>query len=512
VEEGLGDDLWSLDNDFRFDTEPGHIRAVELRNSENHYSAENYESIIGAGQALRVSGRVLFSEDETPAPPGSFDVVFGDFQHNWRTSTRENGEFTLDLLVPSVRSGRLDLRLSLDDLPGLALDETSFSPRVRLAVDSTRPTIDSVSLNGVPVGSPISIGSAANLEVILITNDENGFNLNEAAVLHYRVKAGEAEITRGSILLPDITPFGQQYFWSGNLDLTDSGATTLLPSYTVDVWISGSDEAGNPYDTVSNSINTPLASWPLALLGPRIDLQDEGTRLQWDNPSPYEGEQATMVVTATNLGGNGQVEFALQQHVDGGFWSTVSAASLDANAGSALTASLSVVASSPVGSSIEYRVLVLVDGVEMDRHTVDSLLVKEETIRDGAALSQQLTTDVFSVSLFIIALASVSFGMYALVLRRRLLAPESEEELADQTDVVAAQMDANKFVLELVPAVPLAPGTPSAPMPAVPPQPVVTPALDRSQPPPLPPTGLPEGWSDEQWASYGWQYIDALRK
>ncbi len=512
VEEGLGDDLWSLDNDFRFDTEPGHIRAIELRNSENHYSAENYESIIGAGQALRVSGRVLFSEDETPAPPGSFDVVFGDFQHNWRTSTRENGEFTLDLLVPSVRSGRLDLRLSLDDLPGLALDETSFSPRVRLAVDSTRPTIDSVSLNGVPVGSPISIGSAANLEVILITNDENGFNLNEAAVLHYRVKAGEAEITRGSILLPDITPFGQQYFWSGNLDLTDSGATTLLPSYTVDVWISGSDEAGNPYDTVSNSINTPLASWPLALLGPRIDLQDEGTRLQWDNPSPYEGEQATMVVTATNLGGNGQVEFALQQHVDGGFWSTVAAASLDANAGSALTASLSVVASSPVGSSIEYRVLVLVDGVEMDRHTVDSLLVKEETIRDGAALSQQLTTDVFSVSLFIIALASVSFGMYALVLRRRLLAPESEEELADQTDVVAAQMDANKSVPELAPAAPPAPGTPPAPMPAVPPQPVVTPALDRSQPPPLPPTGLPEGWSDEQWASYGWQYIDALRK
>jgi hypothetical protein len=148
----------------------------------------------------------------------------------------------------------------------------------------------------------------------------------------------------------------------------------------------------------------------------------------------------------------------------------------------------------------------------MDRHTVDSLLVKEETIRDGAALSQQLTTDVFSVSLFIIALASVSFGMYALVLRRRLFAPESEEELADQTDVVAAQMDANKSVPELVPAVPPAPGTPPAPMPAVPPQPVVTPALDRSQPPPLPPTGLPEGWSDEQWASYGWQYIDALRK
>ena len=124
VEEGLGDDWWSLDNDFRFDTEAGHIRAVELRNSENHYNPENFETIIGAGQALRATGRVLFSEDETPAPPGAFDVVFGDFENNWRTSTREDGEFSLDLLVPSVRSGRLDLRLSMDDLPGLAFDET----------------------------------------------------------------------------------------------------------------------------------------------------------------------------------------------------------------------------------------------------------------------------------------------------------------------------------------------------------------------------------------------------
>jgi len=52
-----------------------------LRNSENHYNPENFETIIGAGQALRVSGRVLFSEDETPAPRwSSFDVAFGDFR------------------------------------------------------------------------------------------------------------------------------------------------------------------------------------------------------------------------------------------------------------------------------------------------------------------------------------------------------------------------------------------------------------------------------------------------
>ena len=90
--------------------------------------------------------------------------------------------------------------------------------------------------------------------------------------------------------------------------------------------------------------------------------------------------------------------------------------------------------------------VVLVDGVEMDRHSVDSLLIKEATVRDGAALSQQLSADVFSVTLFIIALASVSFGLYAMVLRRRMLAPETEEELADQTEVVARRDERRKAV------------------------------------------------------------------
>ena len=95
---------------------------------------------------MRVTGRVLFSEDETPAPAGAFDVAFGDYDNTWTTSPREDGEFSLDLLVPSVRSGYLDLGLTLQDLPGLAEDESPRTPRVRLAVDSESPTISSVAL------------------------------------------------------------------------------------------------------------------------------------------------------------------------------------------------------------------------------------------------------------------------------------------------------------------------------------------------------------------------------
>lgn len=510
VDEGLGDDHWSLDNDFRFDTEQGHIRAIELRNSVNHYTSENFESIIGAGQALRVTGRVLFSQTETPAPAGAFDVVFGDYENNWRTSTREDGEFSLDLLIPAVRSGRLDLRLNMDDLPGLALDESEVQPRLRLAVDNERPTIDSISLSGVVEGQPLPIGQASNLEVILITNDENGFDLTQPAVLHYRVKAGESEISRGSVLLPDITPFGQQFFWSGVLDLTDSGATTLLPTYTVDVWVSGSDEAGNPYDTASNTIEHAFASWPLSLTGPRVDLQHEGTVLSWDTPSPYQGQQSTMNIEFENLGGNGQVAFELQRQTSGGFWATDANVTVDARTGESLSASLSVTPEANIGDAVEYRVIVLVDDVEMDRQVVPSLLVKAETVRDGEALSQQLSEDAFSVTLFVVALGSVSFGMYALVMRRRLLAPPSEEELADQTGDVVEQMNAEKTLPTIAPVAPtMAPnggGPTPPPMDAQPP----APSTNRDQPPPVPPSGLPEGWTEQQWTSYGWQYIDAL--
>ena len=31
-------------------------------------------------------------------------------------------------------------------------------------------------------------------------------------------------------------------------------------------------------------------------------------------------------------------------------------------------------------------------------------------------------------------------------------------------------------------------------------------------PPPLPPTGLPAGWTQEQWNHFGWQYVEALKK
>ncbi len=525
VDASLGENWWSLDNDFRFDTERGHIRAVELRDGTNHYNDEFDESIIGAGQALRVTGRVLFSEDETPAPAGAFDVTFGDYDHIWVTSPRTDGEFSLDLLVPGIRSGYLDLKLGLDDLPGLAEDQTELVPRVRFIVDSTPPSLAAVSLSRIEAGQDLPIGQAHDLLVQLETLDDHGFDTDESAVLHYRVRAGEAEISRGALELPDTTPFGEQFFWSGNLDLTDGGATTLLPTYMVDVWVSGSDAAGNPFDTSSNTVETPFATWPLSLIGPSIDLPSAAAL--WDNPSPAPNQAAVLDVQASNEGGTGEVSFVLQRRQDAGFWAEIAREDLTAAANADVQVQLEVMADGEVGDRLEHRLLLLVDGVEADRMPVAPLLLTEDVARDGDALREDLGEQRFSLFLYVITMISVSAAVWMLVMYRRMKYGDEEVGSEDQTKAVIATMDAAPKALpalaDLPPpsglnvesATPLPPGLvmpTSEPEVVAAPEPAPAP-LTTDDPrglPPKPPTGLPAGWTEEQWAHYGWSFLDAL--
>ena len=539
VVAGMGEDWWSLDNDFRFDTESGHIRAIELRDGTNHYNDEFRETIIGAGQALRVTGRVLFSEDETPAPAGTFDVTFGDYDHQWVTSPRMDGEFSLDLLVPGIRSGYLDLKLGMDDLPGLAEDQTDTEPRVRLIVDSSSPSLAAITLSRIEAGEPIPIGQANNLLVQLETLDNHGFDSTESAVLHYRVRAGEAEISRGSLDLPDTTPFGEQFFWSGNLDLTDGGATTLLPTYFVDVWVSGSDAAGNPFETQGNTMQTPFATWPLALLGPSIDLATADAT--WSNPSPSPGESVEFTVSVTNAGGSGDVTYVLQRQQTAGYWEDIASASMLASAGSEMLVTMSTTASGQVGDRLDHRLLLLVDGVEADRSPVAPLLITEDVARDGDALREDISEQRFSLVLYLITMLSLSAMTWMLVMYRRTMYGE-EETPEDQTEVVVAAMETNAKALPDLgdlppppglampgPAAPSASTTPPPPGLTMPPPPglvVPTPAseapaakpapapasaapADPRGAPPVPEDGLPNGWTEAQWAHYGWSWLDA---
>jgi len=383
----------------------------------------------------------------------------------------------------------------------------------RLAVDSSRPNIAAISLNEVSAGSELSIGACGDLLVMLETVDNHGFDLDKPVVLHYRVRAGEASISRGSVPLPDTTPFGDQFFWTGNLDLTDSGSTTLLPSYMVDVWVSGSDSAGNPFNTFGNSIDEPIASWSLALLGPSIDLDAATSSFSWDDPSPISEQVVGLDFEVRNLGGKGNVAFVLQRAVDGGFWGDTARIDLVASAGAVVTGTLPTTANVKAGENIEFRLLVLVDDVEMDRKTLDPLLVKEETIRDGAALALQAQEGTFSIVLYLIALVSLSLAMWLLVMNRRIRSGELEPGAEDQTEEVLEELNLSKTLPQIDLNIPPPSGL-VIPSPQAAPAPVVAPTPSETvrAPPPIPPTGLPQGWTQEQWSHFGWQFVEAMKK
>jgi hypothetical protein len=282
----------------------------------------------------------------------------------------------------------------------------------------------------------------------------------------------------------------------------------LLPSYVVDVWVSGSDEAGNPFDTMDNSIDAPIASWPLALVGPLMELGHEASVLSWSNPSPVEGEAVTLDLSVLNQGGKGDVAFVLQRAVEGGFWAEVVRVDVVASAGGTSEARLATVADVTQGQSVEYRVVILVDEVEMDRRTVDPLIVKGETVRDGEALAQQAAESTFTIVLYLIALVSLSLAMWMLVMNRRIRTDILEGGVVDETEAVMEEMSAGKSLPTIESAVP--PPAAVAPVPAQPAQPAPAVAAQPA-PPPLPPTGLPEGWTQDQWNHFGWQYVESLK-
>ena len=202
-----------------------------------------------------------------------------------------------------------------------------------------------------------------------------------------------------------------------------------------------------------------------------------------------------------NKGGKGELSFILQRLVEGGNWNAESNTTIPVAAGLSASVSLPIIAEVEPGESQEYRLLVTVDGVEMDRMTVDPLIVKKETIRDGDALAEQAGESQFAIFMYIVAIGSLSAFLWMLVMYRKMKYGDEELE-SDQTDVVVEEMEA-KIVPQIDIPQPTEPVALPAPIPAV--------STDARGIAPLPPTGLPEGWTQEQWNHFGWQYIDSFK-
>jgi len=438
---GLGFDEWSLDNDLRFDLGEGHLTAIDLATGNNLYSSTSEPALIAAGQVIRIEGKIMFSEDSTPAPGGSCDIVVGDYENFWTAVPRSDGHFTLDLLVPNVRSGHLDARMTLARLPGLATDATPSEPRLLLDVDGTAPVIDSISPSG-----EVEIRDASMLSVNLFTMDGSGFDEKRSTVLHYRIRAGTSEIARGSQPLLDLTQIYTDAMWSGTLDLTDAGASELLPGYLVDVWFTGADAAGNPYDATNNSESNPYSTWSLIRTGPEIDLSMAD--ITWSNPSPSGGQVVQLTVQGENMAAHsGEIEFVLIEEVAPGIWADVkgstSKTTVESLSGYAIALELKT---DEVDESTVRRFrLAARDGhIDIDVLTLEALSVQPYTARDGEALGAQIQESSLVFLLYLAALAFAAFGVAMLVMYRKVLNEDDTADPIEQTTLVEDEMSEAK--------------------------------------------------------------------
>lgn len=514
VRVGMGNDLWSLDNDLRFDIGQGHMKAVELRNGIDHFNVEGVATLIGSGQALRFSGKVLFSEDTVSAPAGAFDIVLGDLEHQWRTSPRDGGYFTMDMLVPEVRSGHLDLMATMEDMPGLATDETETDVRLRLEVDHQKPVIEGLSIAGIADSSYIPLNSVSQATVVLSTSDDHGFDLSNYPTLHYVIRAGASEVSRGSLPLLQGTDLDGEVFWSEDIDLTDAGATRILPTYTFDTWVTGSDASGNPFDANGNTESYPVASFGFTRTGPHLDLMAEDTSISWSDPSPAPGDVVSLEVHGFNsIPQIGDLRFTLERKV-AGEWIEVSMRNTTVKGESEMHIILQYAVPLDAEGTIEFRVREFDDLFELDRRSTSPLTIETDTQRDGDALANQVSGSGLSVILYLIALASTVFGIWMMVLYRESVRVD-DDDILDQTSDVIADLGEQKDVpsLESSAAPPpnmVAPPPPNmaAPLPSKESFPAQSLAQDQQGVAPIPSGGLPPGWTPDQWEHYGWTWLE----
>ena len=300
-----------------------------------------------------------------------------------------------------------------------------------MVVDGTPPEIRSIGPDG-----DVRLSDTDQLPVSLHVSDEHGFDTDRPAEIHWRIRAGTSEISRGNQPFQQGTPIGADWSWEGIMDLTDSGSIELLPGYMVDVWVTGSDEAGNPYLAENNTENTPLVQWRLIRIGPDIDLRGEHTTITWDNPSPVGGDTAQLSIQGQNNNEHaGEITFILIEEITTDQWVEVTdvetVVSIDSMAN--WSATIILPTNAVEESEIHRYQLVARDRyIDIDWVTIEPLEVKPHTARDGEALSQQINESKGLFVLYIIAVASLCFGVAMLVLYRR----EKQAQIDEEADIL----------------------------------------------------------------------------
>ena len=129
------------------------------------------------------------------------------------------------------------------------------------------------------------------------------------------------------------------------------------------------------------------------------------------------------------------------------------------------------------------------------------VLQKQTADDDGDGASSEevgdLVKDIVLWAGFLLVVGVLGFMTFKIV-----TTIEKEDDLDDWDDMYQDSLSATYGAVAAAPTVPMA--APPSPEPVA--VPSVAPAVSAG--PPLPPEGLPAGWTMEQWEHYGQKYLD----
>ncbi|HIF16791.1 MAG TPA: hypothetical protein EYQ85_06030 [Candidatus Poseidoniales archaeon] len=507
----LGQLRWQLDSGLMAET----ILMEDLTPPISPSSED--ELYVGLGDEVKLSGNVIHAKsgEVTSKLPQDVSLTI-EYEHGSQprmitTEVSTEGLWSTAFVLDNRRvdDPRLSMALALHGLPGQSFDLTDEIFHV--IIDSTAPSL-------LFEGLPVTLDSTYLLDqsFIVSVNDAGGMSGDDLTLWwEFRRPSAGGD---SSSLLP--APFhtslslseaaGEFWKYSANVDLTNGSILGLLPGDLIFIWVEAYDQAGNSAlgvgtedDKLSPHLN--VRQFVLSLPSLNIALADGSTPRGGE---VSEGDELGISVSIRNLGsktGHLRVEL-FQETGQGNAWVSQGFRTIDimegqlrtlepfifetyASGGQSLHINITGdfddwdSRSSPPGCILRQQVITCDLSLEQDMPAVLS-----RDLSDGEGLDVLTITAMFVLILVIVLLVVV-------VMKKQGNSIYDDEEWEDVSDDVTETMtyDAPYAVEEAKSLAPLPEANEETPV---------------NTGPPLPESGLPEGWSDEQWIHYGEQWLE----
>ena len=228
---------------------------------------------------MGLNGTVIFPASGTsPSEPFTVAVIFNGIET--KINTDSSGLWSTELRAPTS-SGDHPLSFEMIDLPAQSRDLTDPALTLRwITVDGEEPRPNKIIAPRTSAKLPID--ELQNVTIEMTINEQGEINRDDITLNWALVKRNDASRTvaygtasvevMGTSLsgqaIPTLTTF------SINGDIPN---TAFMEELDLQVWITGTDRAGNAFTSTSsfNSGSSPFAVWEIETLGPRFTVEDD---------------------------------------------------------------------------------------------------------------------------------------------------------------------------------------------------------------------------------------------